>query len=220
MQLQDRLALITLVPCFSTETGLQLTNNYFLDNNLSSCPAIDLSELFSCGGSTCTIAIRIMSGVDTEDRPDRRIIECWLTQENARMLSQGGFRWTLSRPFVTRSGQVTNTVWRSLPIAPRNTVTWSTTYGFNWTLTSPDDNNGGVRVNGPWQACARGESYDIDSYGFWKPSSAPGRPGYMSVGINRFSDPDSNGGIYIVIGQRDDDTSDWEPVSSSLLEKI
>ena len=130
------------------------------------------------------------------------------------MLSRNGFRWQVSRPFVSRTGEVTNTVWKSLSIAPRNSVSWSTTYALNWSLTPLVEDTGRIRVNGPWQACKLGAAYDLDQFGFWKPSVVPGRPGHMMVGVNHFSDPDNDAGIYIVIGQRVDSKGEWEPVSS------
>lgn len=114
------------------------------------------------------------------------------------------------RPLLTIILQVIfNLVWQSTILAPNTTISWKPVYGFNWTSDVPAD---GISVScgGDWVQCNLGQAVDIDSNGFFVPSTVKPDPAYMMIGKNGYK-AQSPDGLRIVIGVQNR-AGNFEPV--------
>ena len=91
-----------------------------------------------------------------------------------------------------------NLVWKSSVLAPYIDVFWRPVYGFNWTSDVPADGIS-VSCHGDWMQCNFGQALDIDSNGFFVPSTVKADTESMMIGKNGYK-AQSSDGIRIVIG--------------------
>jgi hypothetical protein len=68
-----------------------------------------------------------------------------------------------------------------------------------------------VTIGGKWQACDKGQIFDIGSNGFFTESESDPVDGCIAIGNNNFH-PEGGAGIYIVIGIKDTETGKFNPI--------
>ena len=142
-----------------------------------------------------------------------RNVVLWESPYDLQRLASNGFNFCIAKSVIDSSGMPTfNMVWKSLALAPRASVSWTTQYGLNWSLDVPTG-NAQVTLGGLWQACNPGQVYDIDSLGLFQPSSVPSQPGYLKVGKNGYAYGGSSG-IHIIVGVQSP-SGDFDPVCRS-----
>ncbi|KAM7192655.1 hypothetical protein V8F33_008266, partial [Rhypophila sp. PSN 637] len=103
-----------------------------------------------------------------------------------------------------------NIVWQSKATAPATTLSWKVQYALGWTADAPSDGVT-VRITGNWQPCNLGESYDIDTDGYWASSPTAGEQGWLNVGKIYYSYPGVQG-IHIVVGVWNIKTASYDPI--------
>ncbi|KAM7218663.1 hypothetical protein V8F06_005982, partial [Rhypophila decipiens] len=103
-----------------------------------------------------------------------------------------------------------NIVWQSKATAPATTLSWKVQYALGWTADAPSDGVT-VRITGNWQPCNLGESYDIDTDGYWTSSPNAGEQGWLNVGKIYYSYPGVQG-IHIVVGVWNIKTASYDPI--------
>jgi len=136
----------------------------------------------------------------------QREIQVWETQYDAQELISNNWNFQIAKSVGNAAGVDTyNIVWQSKAIAPNTYISWHTVYALNYTATVPAPGVT-VTVTGDWQACAIGQSYDLDKNGFWQESTSPGDPNFMNVGKVNYKYPDTEG-IHIVVGVKNSDGS-------------
>ena len=113
--------------------------------------------------------------------------------------------------------KLSNICWKTFSPRPNIHIRWRPGFALNWVTSLPKTNFQKLRPNGEWQPCAAGESFDIDSGGFWTKSSSDPKKGFMMVGNNGYDFGSEF--IYLVIGVRDDSKEEYSPVRRSLSHK-
>lgn len=100
-------------------------------------------------------------------------------------------------------------IWRSEGLGPDTKISWNVEYGLNWTKTLPTVGST-VVLGSFWHACDKGQILDINSGGYFVPSTKPAIDGFMAVGQNSYV-PQTGGGIYIIVGLKDA-TGKYNPI--------
>jgi len=115
------------------------------------------------------------------------------------MLSQNHWNFQIAKSVSTPDQAAhSNVVWQSKALAPRTIIQWKDLYGLNWTSTLPDPGVT-VTIGGKWQACAKGEVFDIDSNGFFTASQVAKDKNFLKVGKVNYQYPGAPG-LHIIIG--------------------
>ncbi|RUS13957.1 hypothetical protein BC937DRAFT_94541 [Endogone sp. FLAS-F59071] len=136
----------------------------------------------------------------------QREIQVWEAQYDAQELISNGWNFQIAKSVANAAGDTTyNVVWQSKAIAPNTYISWQTVYALNFTANVPAAGVT-VTVTGDWQACAIGQSYDLDENGFWQTSTSSGDPNFMNVGKVNYEYPDTDG-IHIVVGVKNSNGS-------------
>lgn len=124
--------------------------------------------------------------------------------------------WNLQLAKAVKSGSAATTynlIWGSQALAPDTSISWKAEYGLNWTAQVPNDGKS-ISIGGEWQACNKGQSFDIDSLGYWRASARPvpaERADWLNVGNIEYSYPGVLG-LHIVVGVRNAISGDFEPI--------
>lgn len=124
-------------------------------------------------------------------------------------------KWNLQVTKAVASGSAAptyNLIWKSRALAPKTYISWNVQYALGWTAQVPNDGVA-ISIEGDWQPCDKGESFDIDDLGYWKPSpsSVPRKADWLQVGNIDYNYPGVLG-IHIVIGLRSADSGLFEPI--------
>ncbi|OIW30155.1 hypothetical protein CONLIGDRAFT_576341 [Coniochaeta ligniaria NRRL 30616] len=94
---------------------------------------------------------------------------------------------------------------------PQANISWPVQYGLNWSANLPAAGIS-VSVGGRWQACDKGQAYDLTNLGEWVVStSSSGTPGWLTVGTINYAYPDVPG-IHIIVGVKNPATNSFDPI--------
>lgn len=136
------------------------------------------------------------------------------SRDDAVNIRNNGWNLQLAKAVKSGSAAATyNMIWKSRALAPDTSISWKVQYGLNWTAQVPNDGVS-ISIGGEWQACNKGQSFDVDSLGYWTPSTNPvpaDRAGWLNVGNIEYSYPGVLG-IHIVVGVLNAVSGDFEPI--------
>ncbi|KAH6877102.1 hypothetical protein B0T10DRAFT_520551 [Thelonectria olida] len=141
----------------------------------------------------------------------QRTLTWWQSRADFELIQ--GNHWNFQITQAVAAGQASpesNIIWKSKALAPFTAISWKDRYALNWTATLPLP---GVELSiyGNWQPCSKGQVFDLNENGFWAPSRAPGKPGWLSVGNINYKYPGIPG-IHIVVGVLDATSGEYSPI--------
>ncbi|KAK3305280.1 uncharacterized protein B0T15DRAFT_511211 [Chaetomium strumarium] len=143
-----------------------------------------------------------------------RILHWFESQLDNTNIGNNGWNFQVAKAVAANSAAPTyNLVWQSRALAPSTTLSWKVEYALGWTATVPGQGVQ-VQIQGNWQPCNKGESFDINSRGYWEPSKGPANPdnaGWLQVGNVDYAYPGVLG-LHIVVGMRNAQTNMFEPI--------
>lgn len=143
-----------------------------------------------------------------------RKLHWYESKADATVIKANKWNLQLAKPVASGGAEPTYTmIWKSQALAPKTTVSWKVQYALGWTAQVPSEGVS-ISIEGDWQACNKGESFDIDNMGYWKRSTKPvptGREGWLSVGDIQYAYPNVLG-IHIVIGVLNTASGEYEPI--------
>lgn len=144
------------------------------------------------------------------EKMSTRTISWYESTYDLEKISENQWQFQIAKLVVTAEGSppVSNVIWKSLALQPLATISWPVKYGLNWSTNPPTDGVT-VTVGGRWQACDKGQAFDLTKLGEWTPSATSGTPGWLTVGNIEYAYPGGNG-INIVIGVQNGTA--WEPI--------
>lgn len=124
-------------------------------------------------------------------------------------------KWNLQLTKAVAAGTAAptyNLIWKSRALAPKTTISWNVQYALSWTAQVPNDGVA-ISIEGEWQPCNKGESFDVDSDGYWQPSpsSVPRKADWLKVGNIGYTYPGVLG-IHIIVGVLNADSGLFEAI--------
>lgn len=143
-----------------------------------------------------------------------RTLNWYESADDSTAIISNGWNFQIAKSVATGTGTPTyNLVWQSQALAPITTISWKVQYALSWTAAVP---TAGVKVKiqGQWQKCDKGQSFDIDNNGYWQPSATKPDPtdaAWLKVGNINYSYPGVLG-LHIVVGVFNAVTGKFEPI--------
>ncbi|KAJ9132945.1 hypothetical protein NKR19_g9211 [Coniochaeta hoffmannii] len=143
-----------------------------------------------------------------------RTLHWYESSTDYQAIKKNGWNFQIAKCVASGTAAPTyNVIWRSQGLAPKTTVSWNVQYALSWVSSVPSEGVT-VAIEGPWQKCDKGQSFDIDVNGFWKPSEKPSDASdaaWLKVGNIDYTYPGVMG-VHIVIGVQNSQTLEFEPV--------
>lgn len=143
-----------------------------------------------------------------------RKLHWYESKADATAIRANKWNLQLAKPVASAGAEPTyNMIWKSQALAPRTTISWKVQYALGWTAQVPSEGVS-ISIEGEWQPCNKGESFDIDNMGYWQRStkSVPaGRASWLNVGDIQYAYPNVLG-IHIVIGVLNTASGNYEPI--------
>ncbi|KAK1519795.1 hypothetical protein CABS01_16563 [Colletotrichum abscissum] len=141
----------------------------------------------------------------------QRTLTWWEGQYDLSKIRDNGWNLQLAQPVAsTNAAPAYNVIWQSFGLAPTQQITWDVKYALNFSAVLPGQ---GVEVviSSKWQPCDKGGVFDINENGFFVPSTAPSKPGWLKVGEVNYQYPGVPG-IHIVVGVFNPATGGYQPI--------
>lgn len=114
----------------------------------------------------------------------------------------------VAKSVATSDGTETfNVVFSSSSLGPNMNVAWTETFGLNWVSKIPAP-GANVTFGGDWQACAIGDSYDLNNVGIWEKNfnDTHASNSSVNVGNNGFTSA-----VSIIVGIQGSNNA-WNPI--------
>ncbi|KAH8908530.1 hypothetical protein BR93DRAFT_489877 [Coniochaeta sp. PMI_546] len=145
---------------------------------------------------------------------DTRTLNWFESDADNKSILDNGWNFQIAKSVATGSAAPTyNLVWQSQALAPVTIISWKIQYALSWTAAVPSDGVK-IKIQGQWQKCDKGQSFDIDSRGYWRPSTKPVSPSdasWLNVGNINYSYPGVLG-LHIIVGVLNAQTGKYEAV--------
>ncbi|KAB5584921.1 hypothetical protein GE09DRAFT_1068720 [Coniochaeta sp. 2T2.1] len=143
---------------------------------------------------------------------DTRTIHWFESSYDLNKIDVNKWQFQIAKMVATSPGSppVSNVIWKSVALQPQANISWPVKYGLNWSATLPTAGIT-VTVGGRWQACDKGEAFDLTRLGEWVPSRTAPTPGWMTVGNIDYQYPGVSG-IHLVVGVMNPATGSYDTI--------
>jgi hypothetical protein len=143
---------------------------------------------------------------------DTRTVHWFEGSYDLQKIDANHWQFQIAKVVATSPGSppMSNMIWKSVALQPQANITWPVEYGLNWSATLPTAGIT-VTVGGRWQACNKGQAFDLTRLGEWTPSVTAPTPGWMTVGKINYKYPDVPG-IHIIVGVKNPATGNFDPI--------
>jgi len=130
------------------------------------------------------------------------------TSGDLAALQKNHYWLQVAKSVATSDGTETfKVVFSSSSLGPNMNVAWTETFGLNWVSKVPAP-GANVTFGGDWQACAIGESFDLNDVGIWEKNlnDTHASNSSVNVGNNGFTSA-----VNIIVGIQGSDNA-WNPI--------